>query len=262
MKRVLVIGANSYIGKKFNEHIQLFANEAIEIDLVSASNGSWEKVDFSSYNSILHLSAIVHMKEKETMIELYKSINYLLPIEIANKAKDNGVKQFVFMSTLAVYGDINGCITKETMPNPTTLYGKTKLAAENEIIKLEDSEFKVAIIRSPLVYGEGCRGNYERLVKFAKIALVFPDYHNRRSHIHVNRLCNVIIDIILNKKYGYFFPQDESYADTCEIIVNIRKEMGKKTYLTSLFNKLIDIFKKKFTIFRKIFGDLYYTTIS
>ncbi len=258
MKRVLVIGANSYIGKKFYEYVNSLDNKMIEVDMVSASDGSWEKVDFTLYDSVLHLSAIVHRKEKKNMEELYERVNHRLPVEVAYRAKSSGVRQFLFMSTAAVYGDINGCITKDTWPKPTTLYGKTKLAAEEELLKLKNESFKIAIIRAPMVYGDGCKGNYDNLRKIAMYTPIFPDYHNKRSWINVDKLCYNLVDLILLGEKGYYYPKDELYIDICEKLVSIRKANRKKTYLIPLLNKIISVLIKKVKIVNKIFGDFYY----
>lgn len=258
MKRVLVIGANSYIGKKFHEYVYSLNEKLIDVDLVSAADGSWEKVDFTLYDSVLHLSAIVHRKEKKGMKELYEKVNHRLPVEVACKAKVCHVKQFIFMSTAAVYGDISGCITKETMPKPTSLYGKTKLAAEKDLLKLESEDFKVAIVRAPMVYGEGCKGNYERLIKLAMFTPVFPDYHNRRSWVHIDRLNTYLLNVVIEMKKGYFFPQDEQYTDICELVTNIRKKMKKRTFTTTLFNKPVRFFIKRNRSVKKMFSDFYY----
>ncbi|SHO47125.1 NAD-dependent epimerase/dehydratase family protein [Anaerocolumna xylanovorans] len=261
MKRVLVIGANSYIGKKFHEYVYSFNEKLIDVDLVSAADGSWEKVDFTLYDSVLHLSAIVHRKEKKAMKDLYEKVNHRLPVEIACKTKASHVKQFIFMSTAAVYGDINGCITKETVPKPASLYGKTKLAAEEDLLKLENENFKIAIIRAPMVYGEGCKGNYERLRKLAMCTPIFPDYHNKRSWVHIDRLNYNILEIIFNEGSGYYFPQDENYADTCEVVIGIRAKREKKTYTIRYFNKMIGYLKKRIKLINKLFGDLYYNKL-
>lgn len=258
MKKVLVIGANSYIGKKFNEYVSIMNEKIIVADMVSAADGSWEKVDFSSYDSVLHLSAIVHRKEKKSLEDLYEKVNHELPVEIAYRAKACNVKQFIFISTAAVYGDISGCITSETAPSPTTLYGKTKLAAEEDLLKLENDTFKIAIIRAPMVYGEGCKGNYERLRKLAMFSPIFPAYHNKKSWIYIDKLNYTITELILNEESGYFFPQDEKYADTCGVVIDIRKKLGKKTYTIPYFNKMISCLKKRIKIVNTLFGDSYY----
>ena len=259
MKKVLIIGAHSYIGKKFKEYAFNHKLEDLTVDMASASNGAWKKVSFSEYDVVLHLSGIVHSKEKKSMEVLYYEVNHKLAVKIAKRAKEGGVKQFIFMSTAAVYGAYIGCITKETVPNPTTYYGKSKLAAEQDIIKLQSEEFKVAIIRPPMVYGEGCKGNYPRLVKLSKYTPIFPEFHNKRSMLHIDNLLDYLIQYIRQESYGYFYPQDDDYVDTCKMLENIRKKMGKKTKLFPYSNKLINLLiKKNIKVFQKMFGDLYY----
>lgn len=258
MKKVLVIGANSYVGKKFYEYVNLLNEKVMEVYMINASDGSWETVDFSQYDSVLHLSAIVHRKEKKSMKELYDRVNHRLPVKIACKAKESGVNQFVFMSTMSVYGKINGRITKETTTYPVTLYGQSKLDAEEALKKLENENFRIAILRAPMIYGEGCKGNYDKLRKLAAYMPVFPAYHNKRSWINIDRLSAYLLEVIMYMKQGCFFPQDNYYTDICELIINIRKQLGKKTYLVYTFNSLIDYLSRKSINIGKIFGDIYY----
>ncbi|MFV0343517.1 MAG: NAD-dependent epimerase/dehydratase family protein [Anaerocolumna sp.] len=257
MKRVLVIGANSYIGKKFYEYVKLEKKEEILIDMVSASDDGWRKVDLSQYDSILHLAAIVHKKEKKSMKELYYQVNYRLAVEVAKNAKENRVGQFIFMSTAAVYGDGATCITKNTVPKPTTYYGKTKLAAENDINKLSDDKFKVAIIRPPMVYGEGCKGNYAKLEKLAKYTPVFPEYHNKRSVLSIDNLLMFLSDSIIKNLTGYFHPQNNEYMDTCIEVLKISECLGKHTILVKVPSSIVKGLSCIIPTFKKMFGDCY-----
>jgi len=259
MKKILVIGANSYIGKYFKKFVDNNYKLLLKVEMVSASNGEWENKDFTQYDVILHLSAIVHKREKKSMMKMYEKVNYQLAVNSAQKAKKNGISQFVFMSSAAVYGNISGCITRDTIPRPITLYGKTKLAAENEILKSQDKDFKVVILRTPMVYGKGCKGNYARLVKLAKYLFVIPNYHNKRSMVSIENLCEFLVNVVVNESKGVFYPQNDSFIDTCELIEGIRKDSGKKTRRTQCANWIISILvKKKGGIFQKIFGDFYY----
>ena len=259
MKRVLVIGANSYIGMKFKEYILQIGEKDITVDLVSALDGRWRQVDLSIYDVVLHLAAIVHIKESKDLEKIFYDINHKLALEVAKKAKDAYVKQFIFMSTASVFGLRTGCITKDIVPNPVTFYGKSKLLAERDIMKLYNEDFRIAIVRPPIVYGKECRGNYARLVKLAKYTLIFPEYHNKRSMLHIDTLSKYLAQLIKNGSSGYFHPQEAEYADICKMIVRMREETGKKTILVSFFNNLISFMvKKEIGIFQKIFGDLYY----
>lgn len=258
MKKILVIGANSYIGQSFQQYVFSYNKENMTVKLVSASDGSWRQVDYSLYDVVLHLSGVVHRREKKGMKVLYDEVNHKMAVEVAKRAKESDVKQFVFMSTAAVFGSKAERITTNTIPNPTTYYGKSKLAAEQDIVKLQGREFKVAIVRPPLVYGQACKGNYPRLVKLAKLMPIFPDIHNKRSMIYIDTLSEFLLMLIEEEGCGYYHPQDEDYVDTCELVVKIRKEMGKKTCLIGLFNPLARLLAKNVGSINKMFGDCYF----
>ena len=258
MKKILVIGANSYIGQNFQKYVSSYNNKNMTVKLVSASDGAWKQEDFSLYDTILHLSGIVHRKETKDMEELYDEVNHKMAVEVAKKAKESAVKHFVFMSSAAIFGANAERITTDTTPNPTTYYGKSKHAAEQDIIKLQGRGFKVAIVRPPLVYGQGCKGNYERLIKFAKLIPIFPEIHNKRSMIHINTLSEFLHMLIEEEGRGYYHPQDTEYVDTCELVVKLRNGMGKKTWVTRVFNSPIRFIAKHVGSVNKMIGDFYY----
>ena len=266
MKKILIVGANSYIGNAFEKYIMnkctdhevIHSKEEIIIEKVQASNGDWKYVNYEQYNVVIILAAIVHQKEKSGMEELYRQVNYDMPIEIAAKAKSAGVKQLIFMSTAAVYSSTVTHITKDTVPNPDTLYGKSKLETEYKLKEMDTEKFRVAIIRPPMVYGEGCKGNYTRLVKLATFNPIYPKIHNKRSMISIDRICHYMEEIIRNGSSGTFLPQDEEYADTMMTIKRIRMAQGKRTFLVPGTAWLVKLAMKRVGAVRKMFGDWYY----
>ena len=266
MKKILIVGANSYIGNAFEKYImnkcadheEFHSKDEIIIEKVQASNGDWKYVNYELYDVVIILAAIVHQKEKSGMEELYRQVNYNMPIEIAAKAKKAGVKQLIFMSTAAVYGSVVTHITKDTVPDPDTLYGKSKLEAEYKLKEMDTEEFRVAIIRPPMVYGEGCKGNYTRLVKLAMYNPIYPKIHNKRSMIRIENLCDYIEEIIQDNSSGLFLPQDESYVDTIMMIKSIRLIQGKRTILLPGTTWLVKIIMKRVGVVRKMFGDWFY----
>ena len=185
MRKILIIGANSYIGTSFEEYI-LNSKVKYIVDTVDVIDGSWRERSFTGYDTIIHVAGIAHIKESEDNKDLYYKVNYELAVEVASKAKAEGIKQFIFLSSMSVYGMDIGIITKKTYPNPVTNYGKSKLMAENDIRKIEDAEFKVAVVRPPMIYGEGCKGNYNALIKFAEKMPIFPNVDNRRSMLRID----------------------------------------------------------------------------
>ena len=259
MKKVLITGANSYIGMSFEAWAKKEHPGEFQIDTVDMIDGSWREKSFAGYDAVFHVAAIVHKKEKPEMKKLYWQVNKELPVEVAKKAKAEGVGQFVFMSSMSVYGINVGEITQKTKAEPKSFYGKSKLAAEKELCKLKDGAFAVAILRPPMVYGEGCRGNYQLLKKFTLKSPIFPKYENKRSMISVDNLDKFIYETIEERKEGLYFPQDSKYVCTANMVREIAKQNGKKICLVSIFNPLIKMgLKMKISVIEKMFGNLIY----
>ena len=258
-KKILITGTNSYVGNSFAE----YGKEDFTIDKISVRDEGWKNLDFSKYDSILHLAAIVHGSEKTDLVR-YRQINKDLTITLANKAKQAGVSQFIFMSTMAVYGleggvGIGVVINRKTKPNPKTMYAISKYEAELDIEKLQDEDFTVSIIRPPMIYGDDCPGNYTLLKKLAKYAFIFPDIKNQRSVLHIDKLSQELKTIVEEKQSGIFMPQDDNYFCTSEFIKQYRADkLGKKTYLTKVFNPIVRIMAKKISFVNKVFGNLVY----
>lgn len=262
MKNILIIGQNSYIGNSIEQYLQSIEENYI-VNKVTAKDNKWKNINFSGYDVVIHLSAIVHKKEMPEMEQLYYDINTNLPVNIAKKAKEQNVKQFIFFSTMAVYGEEGRIgkeviITKNTPLNPRTFYGKSKMMAEEKILILNDNMFKVAIVRPPMVYGKNCTGNYAKLEKLSKKSPVFPKLDNARSMIDIQKLCLDIKQLIDNAENGIFLPQDDEYVNTSILFKNIARENGKKVYLSRFLGVLIEIFGKEIGFINKIFGNLVY----
>ncbi|WP_149427890.1 NAD-dependent epimerase/dehydratase family protein [Exiguobacterium acetylicum] len=256
MKKVLVTGENGYIGNKFNEWNSQRSLD-IELHYTSVKGSKWKEIDFSEYDCILHLAGIAHVSRNPKMEKLYYKVNRDLTKELAEKAKNENVKQFIFMSSIIVYGNQEK-ISFDTKPEPSDFYGESKLQAEILLRKIASSEFQVAIIRSPMVYGESCKGNFNKLLKFALVSPVFPLINNKRSIIYIENLCNIISKIIINSSDGYFFPQNNEIISTTNIVKEINEINNKKVLLTSKFNLIIKMFIYKVPFIKKVFGDLYY----
>src|SRR5690606_35554866 len=133
------------------------------IEKISLRDDAWKEHDFSKYDVILHVAGIAHRKETKENKELYYRVNRDLTYEVAKKAKSERVSHFIFLSSLSVYGMETGIITRETVPQPKSNYGKSKLEAEELIASLSDEQFNVAILRPPMIYGKNCPGNYSKL---------------------------------------------------------------------------------------------------
>ena len=260
MKRVLITGVNSYVGNSLEKWLEKYP-EKYRVDKISLRDGNWHSKDFSIYDVVVHVAGIAHVSTDPKMEEQYYKVNRDLTIDVAKKAKNEGVKQFIFLSSIIVYGDsINntGYIDKNTIPRPSNFYGKSKLQAEEGIRPLDDENFKVVILRPPMIYGKGSKGNYPKLAKLARITPIFPDFDNRRSMIYIDNLSEFIRLMIDNEESGLFFPQNKEYVKTSEMVREIAKVHSKKVWMTKLFNPFIKLFSNKIGVLDKVFGDLVY----
>ncbi len=184
-------------------------------------------------------------------------MNRDLSVQVAQKAKSEGVPHFVYMSSIIVFGTKEAVITKETLPNPDNFYGDSKLQAEQLLEKLQSESFNIVFVRPPMIYGKGSKVNYPRLAKLAKKTPIFPSYSNRRSMLHVDNLTELLRLLVDNSDKGYYHPQNEDYVNTFELVHEIAAMNSHRVIRTKLFNPFIALLKDV-GIINKVFGDLYY----
>lgn len=261
MKKILITGKNSYVGTKFMEWVSQWPDE-YQVDAISVRGDDWKQYDFSGYDSVLHVAGIAHVSTDPKMEDLYYKVNRDLTVEIAKHAKKSGIQQFIFMSSIIVYGDGDKnlkVITRETVPNPSNFYGDSKLQAEKLLHEIEDDTFKVAIVRPPMIYGPNSKGNFPKLLKLAKITPVFPNYDNQRSMLFIDNLSEFLRLVVSNPAHGLYLPQNKEYVNTSELVRLAAEQNGKKIILTKLFNPLISIFISRVNVVNKMFGNLVYS---
>ena len=260
MKKILITGANSYIGTSVEKWLSKYPDEYL-VDTIDMKTEEWKKKDFSPYDVVFHVAGIAHVSSDPNLEDLYYKVNRDLTIETAKKAKSEGVKQFIFMSSIIIYGDSSKdlkVIDENTIPQPSNFYGNSKLQAEQGIIPMSDENFKVVVLRPPMIYGKGSKGNYPKLVKAAIKLPVFPDIDNQRSMLHIDNLCEFIKLIIDNEESGVFFPQNKEYVKTSEMVRLIAEAHGKKIKLVKIFNPILKAMEIKVDIVKKVFGNLVY----
>ncbi len=264
-KKILITGANSYIGMSVENWLNKSYDD-YDIDSVDMLDASWSALDFSKYHVIYHVAGIAHADVgsiTEEKRQLYYKVNTSLAVEVAEKAKREGVKQFIFMSSMIIY---SGCketvITKDTIPNPLNFYGDSKWQADQRIRDLEAPDFKVVVLRPPMIYGKGSKGNYLELAKLATRLPVFPIVNNRRSMLHIDNLCEFVKRMIDNEESGVYFPQNGEYSNTSDMIQMIAETKGHKIIMVPFTNLLVRLLGKLpgkiGGLAAKAFGDLVY----
>lgn len=261
-KKVLLIGKNSYIGGSFiqycNQHSTFQGTESDEnqlsIQSISGKHGQWKEMEFTGYDVVMLMSGIVHVEAKE---ELYDEVNHIMAVNIAKKAKNEGVRQFVFLSTIAVYGDKIKVENGSVVRNPLTPYAKSKQKAEEEITELADDSFVVSILQPPMVYGKDCPGNFGRLVQLIRKVHIFPYYRNERSAIHIYNLCEFIRQIVIGEYEGCYVPQNSKYFCSYDLAVTLSR-CGIFVLPVHGSSPLVRLISKLNGTIRKVFGDYKY----
>lgn len=239
-KKVLISGAGSYIGQSFIQYAKKHYPDNFEIEELDMTDVAWRDKDFSEYDVVYHVAGIAHAdvgKVSEEIKSKYYEVNTGLAVEAAEKAKREGVKTFVFMSSMIVYGDSapygqRKVIDETTVPEPANFYGDSKLQADVAVRELADDTYKVIVLRPPMIYGKGSKGNYRTLAQLAKKLPIFPDVDNERSMLYIENLCEFLCQIMLLKPYHrnsvVLLPQNGEWTKTSDMVKVIAKASGKK----------------------------------
>lgn len=265
MKRILITGASSYVGTRVREHLEKFPDK-YSVESLSVRDDAWKKMDFSGIDSIYHCAGLAHSDVgdvTEDIKEKYYRVNRDLTICIAQKAKAEGVRQFIFMSSAIVYGDSapigkEKVITRDTPRMPANFYGDSKVQAENGLLPLSTPDFHVVILRCPMIYGKGSKGNFPVLEKLALKLPVFPKVDNKRSMLYVKNLAEFVRLMIDNEESGIFWPCNKEYSNTGELVKMIAECHGKRIALVPGFQRALKLMSHFIGYANKAFGSLAY----
>ena len=250
MKRILITGASGYIGTHMRQYLAQFMDAgeaAYQVDTLSLRKEGWENHDFTGYDSVLHLAGKAHAdisRLSEEARREYKKVNCELAVRAGMLAREAGVPQFIYMSSVIVYGDSARVgktkhITASTQPAPSNFYGDSKWQAEQGLCELKDAGFQVACVRSPMVYGPRSKGNFPMLVKLAEKLPCFPKIQNERSMIYIDNLTEFLRQLIESGRGGVYLPQNAEYATTAMLVERIAAHKGRKLLITRLLNPFV-----------------------
>lgn len=253
MKNILVLGNDGYIGS----HVEAWLKKYKDLNVrgICIKNDVWKNTDFQGVDAIVDTVGIAHIQPKKKLKPIFYSINTDLTIALCEKAKREGVGQFIFLSSMNVFGDHCGIIRSTERPKPSGFYGDSKLKADNEIQAMNSESFKVASVRPPAVYGKGCKGNFPTLVKYATKLPVFPDYRQVKSMIFIDNLCEFIHLLIKNESSGLYHPQNREYTSTTQMVKEIAEAANHKIRFVKVFNPMIRLLEKSVLFVNRAFAD-------
>ena len=265
MKKILITGADSYIGTSIERYLAQWPQQ-YQVDTVDMVDGSWSERSFAGYDAVFHVAGIAHSDTGNVSEErkaLYYKVNTDLTVETAKKAKAEGVGQFIFMSSAIVYGDSapigqQKVITADTPLAPANFYGDSKVQAEKGILPLNDDDFHVVVLRPPMIYGPGSKGNYPVLSKLARKLPVFPKVANQRSMLYIGNLAEFVRLMIENREQGIFWPQNSEYSNTTELVRLIANAQGKNILIVPGLGWALKLLGHATGLVNKAFGSLIY----
>lgn len=265
MKKILITGAGSYIGQSFENYLKQWKAQ-YQTDTLDMIGDGWRSASFAGYDAVFHVAGLVHLekaKKDPAQAALYEQVNTRLAIETAQKAKNEGVKQFIFMSSASVYGLTAPMgkvvmITRDTPLEPRDNYGISKKKAEEGLRSLADGSFKIVILRPPMIYGKGCKGNYRTMAKLARKLPVFPYVKNQRSMLYIDNLSEFVRLVIEDEAEGIFCPQNNEYTNTSDMVNCIAHANGKGILMIRGFAWALKLLRPFTGIVDKAFGSLCY----
>lgn len=254
--RILLTGATGFVGLRYIE----YNKKKYDIQCVSLRSTKVSDIDFSGVDSIVHLAGMAHqMKKVED--KLYFDVNYKLTRELADFAKETGVRHFVFVSTIKVFGEHHrGVLNEDTRCEPINdPYGASKLKAEKYLESIANDSFKVALVRPPLIYGPRVKGN---LIRFLRLAdsnyfLPFGKINNRRTMIFIDNFVSLLNRIVDTKATGIVLAGDDQPISTTKLISLMRGNMGRKNRLVKvpkIFVKVLGMVRPELAI--RLYRDL------
>ncbi|MEZ2146657.1 NAD-dependent epimerase/dehydratase family protein [Bradyrhizobium sp. DN5] len=200
-------------------------------------------------DAVVHLAARVHYKNEEHAVQLYRDVNVDGTLHLARSAATVGVRQFIFISTVLVHGRSNdgrAPFSESDVPTPRGLYGTSKAEAEAGLRTLaRDSDMKISVIRPPLIYGAGAKGNFALLTRAVRrgLPLPFAAIRNRRNFLSVQNLSSFILHRLAHSdpasNFEIFLLADRERVSTPEFIACLARASGKSARLFGIPPKLL-----------------------
>lgn len=258
--KVAITGSSGFVGKNLVDWLKSKDHEVILFDRKSSDF----KSQLIDVDAVVHTAALVHKFDPPPYEEYFRS-NVQLSLEIAKAAEEMGVKKFIFLSTIKVFGEEREEAISESTPlEPMDSYSKSKLEAERKLSEFYGTKNgHLIILRPPLIYGPGVKANLKALISLISTSLPLPFKHkaNKRSLIYVKNLTDLIENVITNEniKSDDFLVSDYSVS-LFELVTQIKETIGSRTFVFRLplfVIKCIFIFSFQKKKFHRLFGSLY-----
>ncbi|HXO69584.1 MAG TPA: NAD-dependent epimerase/dehydratase family protein [Bradyrhizobium sp.] len=256
---VLITGADGFVGRSMTKAlteagwhvrraIRSMPPPGDDSDTVGglelSSSTRWTEA-LKGVQAVIHLAALAHRSTRAQQSDeaSFMSVNVDGTAHLARCAIDAGVCEFIFLSSIAVNGrdtEEEAPFNESSIPAPTTIYGQSKIVAEQRLENLAaSSTMRVTSIRPPMIYGPGARGNFHRLSSAVKagIPLPFGSVRNRRAFLGVDNLSSFVIhrlNEVSKPSFEVFLLADDEHVSTAEFVRLLGLAWGKPARIISI----------------------------
>jgi nucleoside-diphosphate-sugar epimerase len=252
---IIITGINGFVGSNLRSYL----HDKEKITLGVSRNPSFDEVHYSELNKTLlndsnyfiHLAGKAHDLKKTSEDREYYDVNTELTKKVFNHFLESTCEVFIFMSSVKAAADdvVQGFLFEDVIPDPITVYGKSKLAAEEYILSKEIPENKrVYILRPCMIHGPNNKGNLNLLYNFISKGIPYPfgKYLNKRSFVSVDNLCFIVNELIDNSKIesGIYNVADDISLSTIDLVQIMSKVLCKPTRILKVPKALIRIIVK------------------
>lgn len=246
MNKVIITGASGFVGQNLTGYLRNTNNEVVSLSL---RDPDWAKQHLDG-TAIIHLAGKAHDTSNTSDSEVYFTINRDLTIDLFNLFLQSDIRDFFYFSSVkAVADSVEGVLDEQIVANPQTAYGKSKLEAEEYLLKqMLPAGKRLFIIRPCMIHGPGNKGNLNLLYKVVEKGIPWPlaSFHNDRSFLSIDNLSYLVEAMINNKEMcsGVYNFADDKALSTNELVTLIAHTLGKKEKLWKIPASLIKFFVK------------------
>ena len=255
-KNITITGVTGFVGQNLSPYLE--KNRSNKIKGISRSAKETKIISYSHLTSqewnnthiFIHLAGKAHDLKKTSKDQEYFQVNTELTIQLFNQFLQSTCETFIYMSSVkAVADSVEGVLTEEIVPNPNTVYGLSKLKAEQYLLRQPLPKGKrLYILRPCMIHGPGNKGNLNLLYKFVSKGIPYPFgvYKNQRSFLSIENLCFVMKEIIENKDIpsGVYNVADDESLSTTNLVSIIGEAINKPTKILKIPKSIIKLIAK------------------
>ena len=250
----IITGNKGFVGLNLIDYLNQNGKNTIGVSRTPVLEElSYDTLNLEKLNqskSFIHLAGKAHDLKKTSEDKEYFEVNTELTKTLFDQFLESTCEVFIYMSSVKAAADeVEGALIEDVTPNPVTVYGKSKLAAENYILSKEiPTNKRVYILRPCMIHGPKNKGNLNLLYSFISKGIPYPfgKYENKRTFVSVENLCFIINELIDNDNIasGVYNISDDESLSTKELVAIIGETIHKPSNIINVPKFLVNLFAK------------------